>query len=541
MSHTDLASQADEPPPFSEFLAHAHARRAGALAIFAAVLTAFLVVAALLPAQYRAQASLAVMPSPEFTVREDAGSHAVHNAALAMDQIMKAETEILGSDDLHEATLAQLGTGPAPALPGALAVYPDLSPEAHANPVLHAIKATLATLSSPWRVPGNHGREATLASALQRMGADLRVLPAKDSNVIDVSFTHKDAAMSARVLNTMLNRYAARRKSLYNDPQLAVAEHEADAAFAAVRAADTAMSAFKAREGFSDYVAERDLKLRRRSQAEQTLADAVAAGMQARARLGVLDKAMRGAATTSGLYQENDTDTRLQTVSDSLVELRGRLAAARQHYRDSSHMVVDLQTQIGARETERHRMAREGGPSLSRTGRSPALDPLLVDRAQAAADEQAARMQMVSVQAEIGGLNADIARLDGDEITLADLTRRRAAADDGYTNASRAASEQRLTEAEDERRLANVRIIQPARVPQRPTATKLLVCIAGVFMAGLAACGYVLVRFMAGATFLTPEGLAHATGYPVLGVFLKDDGGDGTSPPIMASLASVSR
>ena len=54
-----------------------------------------------------------------------------------------------------------------------------------------------------------------------------------------------------------------------------------------------------------------------------------------------------------------------------------------------------------------------------------------------------------------------------------------------FTNASRAAAEQRLTEAEDERRLANVRIIQPARVPQRPTWTKALICIAGLFMAVL--------------------------------------------------------
>ena len=95
-------------------------------------------------------------------------------------------------------------------------------------------------------------------------------------------------------------------------------------------------------------------------------------------------------------------------------------------------MVVDLQTQISAREAERRRMAQDGAPSLLRTGRSPALDPLLVDRAHAAADRQAARMQVVSVREEIAALSASIARLDGDEITLADLTRRRAAANDEF-------------------------------------------------------------------------------------------------------------
>ncbi len=544
MSHADVVADGDTPPPFSEFAAHAYVRRHVAAAIFIGVLAAFLIVAALLTPRYRATASLAVMPSPEFTVREDAGARAFSNAALAMDQIMKAETEILESDDLHETTLATFGHGPAPALPGAIAVYPDLAPDAHPNAIWAGVKAVLAFLASPWRGVTVHGRDATLENALHRFSGDLRVLPAKDSNVVDVSYSHRDPAMSAAVLNAMLERYAVSRKRIYNDPQLAVAQHEADGAFAAVRLADTAMTEFKAREGFSDYAAERDLLLRRRSQAEQTLADAAGAAMQADARMGVLDTAMQGAGANSGLYQESDTDTRLQTISDSLVDLRGHLAAARLHYRDKSRLVVDLQTQIAAREAERRAMAEDGAPSLRRTGRSPAFDPLLIDRAHAAADRQAARTQVVSVQKEIAGLSASIARLDGDEITLADLTRRRAAANDSFTNASRAAADQRLTEAEDARRLANVRIIQPARVPQRPTWTKTLVCIAGLFMAVLATFGFLVLRYTASVTFLTAEGLAQATGYPVLGVFLKGNAGsltDGATQPGSGSVPSTSR
>ncbi len=511
--------QEEDSPPLGEFIAHAYMRRRTMAAVFASVLAAFLLAAALLPAQYRASASLAVMPSPEFTVREDAGSRAFNNAALALDQIMKAETEILQSDDLAEATIGQLGGGGAHDLRGVTAIYPDMSPDAQPSWLWAHLKAGLVLLASPWRGIPRHDHDATLEAALHRFAAGLRVLPAKDSNVIDISFNHSDAQMSARALNTLLDRYAARRKSIYNDPQLAVAQREAEAARDAVRGADTAITAFKAREGFSDYVAERDLLLRRRSQAEQTLADAIGAELQAGARLAVLDTAMHTASAVSGLYQENDTDTRLATISDSLVALRGRLAAARQHYRDSSHIVADLRTQISGREAERRRMAQDGAPSLKRTGRSPAVDLLLVDRAHAAADRQGARAQVKSVQKEIAGLNATISRLDGDETVLADLTRRRSAANDGFTSASRAAAEQRLTEAEDERRLVNVRVIQPARIPQRPTWTKVLICIAGLFIAGLSAAGWLVFSFARGSTFLTAEGLAYATGIPVLATF----------------------
>jgi capsular polysaccharide biosynthesis protein len=99
------------------------------------------------------------------------------------------------------------------------------------------------------------------------------------------------------------------------------------------------------------------------------------------------------------------------------------------------------------------------------------------------------------------------------------MTRHKEAADGSFAAASRAAAEQRLTEAEDARRLANVRIIQPARVPQRPTWTKPLMCIAGALLAALAAICWFIVSFITSDVFLTEAGLAYATGLPVLGVF----------------------
>jgi uncharacterized protein involved in exopolysaccharide biosynthesis len=87
-----------------------------------------------------------------------------------------------------------------------------------------------------------------------------------------------------------------------------------------------------------------------------------------------------------------------------------------------------------------------------------------------------------------------LARLAADEPKLAELTRRRAAAADSFANASRIQDEQRMTEAEDALRLANVRVIQPALVPQRPAPIPLLVIIAGTLLGALSACAWLLVR-----------------------------------------------
>src|SRR5271156_1567196 len=143
MISADDTSQRADAPPIAEFVAHLRARRRGAIKLFAMTVAAGLLIAALVPPRFRATATLAVLPAPEFTVRQEAGSRTFNNSALALDQIMKAETEILESEDLHADTLAEIGVG---------SVYPSLDPA-----VTHSLPARLLAgaaelLLSPWRV-----------------------------------------------------------------------------------------------------------------------------------------------------------------------------------------------------------------------------------------------------------------------------------------------------------------------------------------------------------------------------------------------------
>jgi uncharacterized protein involved in exopolysaccharide biosynthesis len=517
----DAAAGEERPsPPVGEFLAHVYLRRHGARRIFGAVLVVALIAAAIYPAHYRATSAIAIMPSPEFTVREDAGSRDINTSALTFDQIMEAETAILESDDLHQTTIASLGP-PKQKLAGLITLYPDLDPAVPPNWAVGALRAALRVLLSPWRRDAT-GRDDTMDRALRRFADALRVLPTKDSNVITVSFVHEDPALSARALNTMLARYADRRTHLYNDPQFSVAQREADAKARAVQQADAALAAFKAERGVSDYGAERDLLLKRKSQAEQSLADSRVLQAQSQARLAILDRQIAALPRSTPLYQENDTDERLQTIDDGLVALRGQLVAAQQHYRDGSHLVMSLKSQIAAKLSERAGMMQAGPPSVVRDGRSPALDPLLLSRTQAIADREAARAQEASVQPELDTIDTALHGLDADEARLADLTRRRAAAEESYASTSRAASEQSLSEAEDARRFANVRIIQAARIPPHETWTRLLICLAGFVLGGSAAGFWLMLDFAGRSTFLTAAGLEYASGLPVLAVFEKE-------------------
>ncbi len=495
--------------PLCEVLAHFQARRHGAAKIFAAIVAASLFIAALLPPQFAASATLAVLPSPEFTVRQDAGSRALSSSAFDMDQVMKAETEILQSADLHEATLRALGVEN---------VYPSLDP-ASAGFVARALRTVVRTLLSPWIATTPDSPASRMARALHQFDANLLVLPTKESNVIEVTFEHRDSIMAAQVVTTLLARYAQRREQLYNDPQFDIVRRETDRLASTVRDADAALTLFKAVHNFSDYGAERDLLLRRQSDTREAMSQAAVAGAEQQARVTALDRQIRITPPTVSLYQENDIDSRLQTIDAGVVDLRMQLAAARVHYRDGSRKVTDLLTQLNTRENDRERMARRPVASVVRAGRSPSLDTLLLDRAHAATERAAAVARVLALRVTTRDLDRRLGELRNDETALAELERRKNAADAAFASASQILAEQRMTEAEDALRLANVRIIQPARPPLHAAPIPLLLALAGAIFGALAAFLWCIAGILIRATLLTEEGLAHATGLPVLGVF----------------------
>jgi len=513
MSGGDDACARADAPPIAEFIAHLRARRRGAATWLTVAISTGLAVAALVPPRFRATATLAVLPAPEFTVREEAGSRTFNSSALPLDQIMKAETEILESDDLHADALADVGIG---------SVYPSLDPAVRPSlPARLAIEAA-DLLLSPWRVPPANPLAALQDRAISRFADDLLVLPAKESDIISVSFGNRSGTIAAQVINDMLARYAQRRGRLYDDPQVAVVRRETEGLAAAVRNADAALAGYKRAHTISDIATERALLLHRQSDAAQALADAQAAAAEQHARLVVLDQEIRNVPASVPLYHEQDADIRLTAIDASLVDLRGMLGVARSHYRDDSRKVTDLMAQLQARVAERAQMASQTSPSIVRGGRSLAIDPLLVDRAHANAETGAATARAASLATELFDIADSLARLDATETSLAELMRRKNVADTNFAAASRVLAEQRLTEAEDALRMANVRVIQPARPPQHQTAMRLLIVLASFLLGGLATSVRFLLAYSMQPTFLTGEGLAHATGLPVLGVFSAD-------------------
>jgi uncharacterized protein involved in exopolysaccharide biosynthesis len=345
------------------------------------------------------------------------------------------------------------------------------------------------------------------------------VLPAKDSNVITLTFDSTDAPLAAAALNTLLRLYAARRSTLYDDPQMEVARRQAESASLTVDEADRRLAAFKRGLGISDLVEQRGLLLRWRSQTEQAVAEATVASAENRARLETLTRQIAAEPATVGLFNEQDNDTRLQAVNAGLQDLRARQAAEGLKYRDDSRMMTMLRAQIASHEAEATRLRHDPAVSVLRQGRNPSLDPLRLDRARAVVDWAAAQARLAAERSEAHDIAQALSELDADESSLAELQRQKSSAEENFRTASRILAERSLSEAEEARRLANIRVIQPALVPQIPRPWPALLIAGGLLFGALGALARITGRFVLREVFLTGEGLQAATELPVLAVF----------------------
>jgi uncharacterized protein involved in exopolysaccharide biosynthesis len=513
---TNLASHdevSDNDPSFTELILHAYHERRMAFTTIGAILSFAMLIAAVVPPSYRATASVTVLPAPEYTVRQEAGSTGLNNNALAMDQIMEAESEILDSDDLHEAALQKAGPG---------SVYEELAPNFEPGLLRRLLRPVVHALLLPWvPVPADH-RAAVLARALRRFRSHLTILPSKDGNVISATFSHSDPQVAARVINALIEAYAEHRSRIYDDPQLATVRAQAETGSRSVAAAERALADFKSTHDISDAATQRTLLLHRRSDAEQSAADAGAAARESKARVDSLAAQLRSEPVNVGLFQEHDPDTRVQTLLASLQDLRGRLAAARGRYLDTSRLVKDLSTQIAGRELELAQLTRDPSASVIRTGRNPDIDQLRLDEAHAASNLAAAVARRDAAVAEMARISAALARLDSNEVQLAQLARRVALETSALATESQVLASREMIEAEDARRFAKVRVIQAARVPQQPTVMPLLIIAAGLLLGIAAASARLIAGFVTRPTFWTAEGLEAAANIDVLAVFPRE-------------------
>jgi uncharacterized protein involved in exopolysaccharide biosynthesis len=402
---------------------------------------------------YVADATLLVLLSPDYASRQVAGMAPGSGEMLDRDAFLKSELDILTSRSLEETAVSRIGAD---------TLYPGISDPSWLE------RARQALFGGPAPDPQ--------AAATGKFALNFDAAADKTGNILNVSFRNRDPAVAANAVNTMIALYLEKRHELYSDVQSQALAQQAADLRRQLESAEQALSDFKAKSGILNYATQRDLLLHQRDDLTRDLQAGDSAAAQASESRAAAEAQLNH--TTPDVVTQDEVDTRRQA----------ELAA------------------VGAQITG----------STVRHGRNTVYESLNLDRARAAISLQAAHARHDADVQQLAEVQDRLVKLEASGVELDRLERARATLDASYQTVAKALADRQLVEDVDAKKASNVRIIQAAEPPAKPTNTRLVVFAAGVllslFMGALVAVLSNLFR----RGYIAPETLERRLGVPVL-------------------------
>lgn len=484
---------------WSDLRQHVVHRAGRGLRLAGATLALGVLICAIAPVTYRSDAVLAVLPAPEYTVREPAGTRESTNAALALAQMMSAETALLASRDVAAQTIRDIGIRTA---------YPELS----------APKSGIGTMLRLWFAADATAGSSPIDAAADTLLRRLRIVPARDSNVISISLRDSRPAMAPILLSALLNAYSRHRQIVYNDPQLDIVEHELKHAERAAADAANRLAAFRQDRALIDVATERNLLLRQRDSLTTSLmeSDARAAGL--RKRIVTLQRQTKELPRSATLYADYD-DAALTKQDDRLMDLRDRLAAVSTHYKDSSSAVRRLRLEIATLLRQRTALRSDPAAKTERIGPPPEHETIAIDITRSQADIADAEGHSASIRRSLWITAQSLKQLEASEVEEQTLLHGQQSADTALAAAQRVFAERRMTEAAEQIRTARVRVLQTPSLPRAAMPLRLMISVFFIALSCVAFLIYTVGDYILNPVFYSVDTVTTASLLPVLAVF----------------------
>jgi len=475
------------------------------IASIAGVIFLLSVIAAILvPPTYTAQASLLVLPSPEYTYRPEAGTSAIGGAVLERDAIINSEIDILTSTSLLKLVVQTVGLG---------RLYPSYLTS---NP-LTLLRSRLETAEVALGLRGKISPVTDPVDlATLKLSRQIGASTDKFASVINVTFRHRDPQVAADVLTALVDAYTVKRQAIYTDTESSLFSQQAENLRKQLDSATGAYAEFEARNGISNFNAQLDIMLHHKGVLSQDLGQTESSIAEIKNRLSSIREQMISVPSQIVQYSENDNVTRLENMHTKLENLRQKETEYAHHYQNSNRQLEELRAQITDTETEINQVKNEKHPTMVRTGHSEAHAALEVDRVRAEADLSAAQARWTADRHQIDEISENIASLNANKVALEELERQKNLLETSYDSAVKILYQRQMVENIAAEKAPNVRLVQEPEPPIEHSPIRLIIVACGLFASMIAAATTALMSQWLRHGFLSPEELERSLGCPVL-------------------------
>ncbi|MDR4488410.1 MAG: GumC family protein [Nitrospirales bacterium] len=435
----------------------------------------------LMPPTFEAQASLMVKIGREHMYRSEFGGI---TPALPFDQerIVESEIQILSSRDLTQRVIETLGIA---------AIYPEISE--------------------------NPPREITpLEAAIRKMQDHLSVAKVRDSNVIKVTFENRSPTLASQSLSLLVNFFKEKHLEVFSNPKASFLEKQLIVHQNKLKASKSALQSFKQEHGLSSLEEERRLLLEQRRDLDAKLKETNHTMYGLTSKLHLLKKQISQISVSTSLESVSARERVIDETKAHLLSLRLKEQDLSTRYKAKSRFVENIRKEISMVETfiddqESHLT------DTVKTGKNPVYQALELEILRAESERTFFKTQAEEITEQLQELNKTLASFDELEKELSTLQLNVDSDQQNYATYLAKVEEARVSEEMDQLKMANISIIQPPTVPEKPVKPSIAVnFLLGIFAGGVAGLVFAFVSEHFERGYSRPEFVSQDLGLPIL-------------------------
>lgn len=466
-----------------DLLAILFKHKAKILIVFFSVVVVVTVGSFLMSPTYEAKSSVLVKFGRENLYRPEVGDkEPIISVGQQNEEVLNSEVEILTSRDLADKVIAAIGVEK---------LYPDLLGKTYTNGV------------TPKDV------------AIVRFGKKLKVEDVKKSNVIDVSFQHKDPHLAAQSVNLLMDYFKEKHLQVYSDPKSSFLENQLRDYSQKLKTSEDALQSFKQTQGVYSLDEQRKLMLEQRMGLDTSYKGTQSNIQELRQKLASLKAQARSITEGGNTFAYSEQGKILTDAKSKLLDLQLKEHDLLIKYKEDSPPVKDVRRDIqmtkdflAAQEKDVTSQVRTGNLVYQETEK---------ERITTEADLRAQEAKLASIGPQIARVDGELKTLDMQEKQFQDLKRQAAADEHDYLTYKEKSEEARISDDMNQKRMSNLSVIQTAAVPTEPIKPNKRLNIAlSIVLGAVSALGAAFFSEYLGHTFNTATDVERRLVLPVL-------------------------
>ncbi|MBD5653705.1 MAG: polysaccharide biosynthesis tyrosine autokinase [Candidatus Eremiobacteraeota bacterium] len=401
-------------------------------------------------------------------------------------------------------------------------------------PILNAMLAangvqtseTYAELLQQTPVATEVARALGLNVSAPALLSKLKVKPVTDTAILNVSFTWKDPATSAKIANAFAAVFVDRERQLVShqaDQVISFLQQQIPAAEDHMHAADAALAAYQQRTGIADLPTQTQTEIANSAALVAKEQAAEIEARQAAASLGTVQAELAATpATIVGSQNVAGNPVRAQ-LEGQVATLRGQLDAARKQYTDDYPTVITLKAQLAEAQRELKRQSTSVNAGSS-TVPNPVYQQLSQQASQLEAQVTGAQAQAQTLHRQSIAAKPVLDRLPEEARRITDLQRAARASESVYETLQRKYQDASISKTTA---ISGVSITQPASADSYSVTPNILLNIGiGIFVGLTLSIVSVLLAEFFDDRFRTEDDVKDRLGLPVLAIIPELPAGD---------------